>query len=165
MENILTSGSETSDSVIDLYKDMVYRIALTHTGNKHDADDIFQEVFLRYIQKSIVFDSEKHRKAWFIRVTINCSRKLFSSSWFKKTVPLDETIPTQMPEEEHLVYETLLTLQKKYKDILYLYYFENMAVSEIYSITGIKESTIRSHLTRGRQIMKEKLKGDYFYEK
>lgn len=164
MVDILTSGVETSDYVIDMYKDMVYRIALTRVGNKSDADDIFQEVFFRYIRKNTVFNSEEHRKAWFIRVTINCSNKLFTSSWFKKTIPLDEAIPTQMPEEEHLVYETLLTLPKRYKSVLYLFYFEDMSVAEISLTTGIKESTIRSQLTRGRGMMREKLKGEYFNE-
>ncbi len=164
MANILASGINTVDHVIELYKDMVYRIALTHTGNKYDADDIFQEVFLRYIRKVTVFDCEEHRKAWFIRVTINCSNKLYSSAWFKKTTRLDNEIPVQMPEEENLVYKTLIRLPKKYKTVLFLFYFENMSVAEISKTTGIKESTIRTQLSRGRDIMKQKLKGDYFSE-
>lgn len=160
--DILTSGVETSEDAIDKYKDMVYRIALTRTGSKSDADDVFQEVFMRYIRKEMNFESEEHRKAWFIRVTVNCSKKLFSTSWFRKTVPLEENCTTTMPEEEHLVYETLLTLPKKYKTVLFLYYFEDLSVSEISMTTGTKESTIRSQMTRGREIMREKLKGDYF---
>lgn len=162
--DIITSGVATSEDVIDKYKDMVYRIAITHVGNRVDADDIFQEVFLRYVRKTIVFESEEHRKSWFIRVTINCSKKHYSSSWLKKTIPLKDIVSDSISNENHLVYETLLTLPKKYKTALFLFYFEKMPVSEICSVTGVKESTIRSQLTRGREMIRNILKGGYFNE-
>ncbi len=74
------------ENVIKEYSNMVYRLAFSQTRNKSDADDIYQEVFFRYIKKNPKFETEIHRKAWFIRVTINCCKKMWLSSWFKKIV-------------------------------------------------------------------------------
>ena len=63
---------------MDKYSTMVYKLAFARTRNKENAEDIFQEVFLRYVRKQPKFESEAHEKAWFIRVTINCSKTLFS---------------------------------------------------------------------------------------
>ena len=61
------------ESVVNKYADMVYRLAFAQVRSKSDADDIFQEVFLRYVRSKPVFENEEHRKAWLIRVTVNCS--------------------------------------------------------------------------------------------
>jgi len=74
------------ESVIEEYSTMVYRLAVSQTGNRTDADDVFQEVFLRYIRRERSFESEEHRKAWLIRVTVNCCKNYFNSAWMKKTV-------------------------------------------------------------------------------
>ena len=69
-----------AETVIREYSDMVYRIAFARTGNKADADDIYQEVFLRYIRRKPEFRSEEHAKAWFIKVSVNCARKFMSKN-------------------------------------------------------------------------------------
>lgn len=152
------------DEVIEKYSTMVYRLAFNLMKSKHDADDIFQEVFLRYIRKKIEFENEEHRKAWLIRVTVNCSKKFWSSSWFKKTVPLEDTITFEMPEENNLHY-ALLKLPSKYRTVIHLFYYEALSVEEISKILNRKPSTVRMQLTRGRAMLKENLKGEYFYEK
>lgn len=78
------------DDVLSKYSNMVYKIALSQTKNAANAEDIFQEVFLRYVQADIKFANEEHRKAWLIRVAVNCCKKLWGSAWFRHTVPLDE---------------------------------------------------------------------------
>ena len=78
---------------------------------------------MRYFQKNMTFESEEHRKAWLIRVTIICSKKYWSSSWMKKTVPLeDESLIFEMPEE-NMVYTALLELPEKYRSVLHLFLF------------------------------------------
>ena len=75
----LRAGGEM-DSVIDRYQDMVYGLALTRTGNRADADDVFQEVFLAYCQCGKTFRDEEHRKAWLLRTTVNQARRVTASS-------------------------------------------------------------------------------------
>lgn len=152
------------DEVVDKYGAMIYRIALTNVKSNSDADDVFQDVFLTYIKKNKLFNDEEHRKAWLIRTTIICCKKFFSNSWFKKTTELNDTLTIDIPEMENTLYEALIKLPEKYRTVLYLFYFEEMSIAEIHEALRIKPSTIRTQLTRGRVLMKEKLGGDYFEE-
>jgi RNA polymerase sigma-70 factor (ECF subfamily) len=147
------------EDVIGRYSVMVYRLAYSRTVSRSDADDIYQEVFLRYIRKSPVFESEEHRKAWLIRVTVNCSNKQLSSAWARKTVPLDDTFSFETKEETSLQ-DTLKTLPPKYRTVIHLFYYEDLSVEQISNILGEKQSTVRTQLTRARAMLRESLKGE-----
>lgn len=147
----------SSDEIIKKYIDMVYRLALSRTKSRTHADDVVQEVFLRYISAERKFESDEHIKAWLIRVTINCSNSIFESSWFKKTVPLTEEIVFDTPEKGE-VYYAVLELPRKYRTVIHLFYYEDMPISEIAKCTGEKISTVKSQLHRGRKMLREKLK-------
>lgn len=150
---------ETVDSIFGKYKDTVFRLAYAYTKNRADADDVFQEVFLRYFKANPEFKDYNHEKAWFIRVTINCSKKLLTSSWFKRVVPIDENIRFDLEEKSKMFY-AVMTLPKKYSVVVHLYYYEDYSIKEISGITGIKETTIQSQLMRGRNMLKEILEGE-----
>lgn len=154
---------ESIKEVLDIYSNTVYRLALTRTRNKSDAEDIFQEVFLRYIKQKKQFENEEHRKAWLIRVTLNCSLKLFSSAWFRHTVPLITDLSYETQEKPE-IYFAILRLPKKYRSIIHLFYFEDLPISQISKILSTKESTIKTQLHRARQMLKLQLKGDFEYE-
>ena len=77
---------------IEQYADMVYRVALTRCKSIETAEDIFQEVFMRFSEKNPKFENDEHEKAWFIRVTINLTKNIKESAWNKKVVRLDENI-------------------------------------------------------------------------
>ena len=94
----------SSDEVIRKYFDMVYKLALSQTKNQTFAEDVTQDVFVRFIQNKDKFESEEHIKAWLIRVTINCSKSVFMSSWFKKTVPLEEDLTFDSPEKSDVYF-------------------------------------------------------------
>ena len=147
--------------MIEKYFDMVYKLAVSQTKDVHHGEDIAGEVFLKFLQSKKEFESEEHVKAWLIRVTIYLSKSLFSSSWHRKTVPLEENILAEMPQEESDVYEQVLSLPKKYRAVIHLFYYEDMSIAEISHILEINQSTVRSQLHRGRAILKEKLKGEY----
>lgn len=162
----LRAGGEM-DAIIDRYQDMVYGLALARTGNRADADDVFQEVFLAYYQSGMVFRSEAHRKAWLLRTTINQSRRVTSSSWRQKTVPLSERedVPVQFREpEENRVWEALQGLAEDYRLPIYLFYFQELSTQEIAKALAIRPGAVRMRLTRGREQLREALKGDYFDE-
>lgn len=175
MPSIKSTYSETSiDEVIEKYSKMVYGIALTHLENKTDADDVFQDVFLTYYQKSKNFNEEDHRKAWIINTTLNFCKKTSGSSWRRKIVPLDD-LPDQSEsqtrygfqfeiQEENLVFQALCELPIKYRLVLHLFYFEDMPVDVISRALKIRAGTVRMQLTRGRELIRSKLKGDYLYE-
>lgn len=148
------------ERVFHQYADMVYRLAFSQTQNRSDADDVFQEVFLRYMRRAGAFESEEHEKAWLLRVTVNCSRKLWRSAWFRRTVALDESVTFDMPEETGVA-RALLQLPQKYRTVIHLFYYEDMPVAKIAETLGMKESAVRTRLTRARELLRTRLKGDF----
>ncbi len=149
-------------TICEKYFNMIYKLALAETRDVHMAEDVTSDVFLKYMETKKVFESEEHIKAWLLRVTINAARSVFSSSWFKKTVPLEETLEAAgIPEEESEVYLAVMKLPEKYRAVIHLFYYEDFSVSEIADILNSKESTVKSQLLRARAILKETLKGVY----
>ena len=166
-DDICNENDTTIKVILKNYSDMVYRLALSQLKNKADAEDVFQEVFVKYIKTDKTFETDEHIKAWLIRVTVNCCRKLKKTAWFKHTVPLEEWSAELTNEGEHEkseVYYAVMELPPKYRTIIHLFYYEDMQVNEISSVLNMKQSTIVSQLRRARNILRKKLKGEYDYE-
>lgn len=154
------------EEIIETHKQLIYGIALTHTRNPFDAEDVFQQTFLTYYQKNKVFADAEHRKAWLIRTAINHARKITGSTWRKKTVPMAELPPEsdfqfETPEENE-VYQAVKSLPAHYKSVIYLFYFQQYTTEEIAGLLGIKPNAVRTRLSRGRALLREKLEGVYF---
>lgn len=146
--------------VIEKYADMVYRIALTRCSNVENAEDVFQDVFMKYSQKMPKFESEEHEKAWLIRVTINLTKNINNSAWNRKIVTLDENIEFETKEQED-IFSIVCSLPKDYKTVIYLSYYEGYKVKEISEILKKSEGTIKTWLFRARQMLKEKIEGGF----
>ena len=140
------------------HSDMVYRLAVARVKNKYDADDILQEVFLRFIKYKDKVENEEHLKALLIRITINCSKSLLTSGWFKRTEPLSESLSVRDEYSDTL--DAVLRLPKKYRTVIHLHYYMGYSVEEIAKILKSKPSTVKSQLHRARQKLKIDLKGD-----
>ena len=127
--------------VIEQYSDMIRRICLLHLKNQTDTEDVFQEVFLKYVLSSQPFESAEHEKAWFIRVTLNTCKDFLKSLFRHPTVPFDVlSEEAARVEPENLeVLEAVLCLPQKYKTALYLHYFEGYTAKEIGMLLNKKE--------------------------
>ncbi len=135
-------------------KDMVYRLAYSQMKNKDDADDVFQDVFCRYIKRQQKFNSAEHEKAWFIRVTLNCCKTAVTSFWKTRVDELDEN--TEMPEiEKHELEFALNQLPKKYNAVLHLFYYEDLSAEKIAAVLKTSTANVRMLLTRARRALKE----------
>lgn len=139
---------------------------MVHLKNDADTEDIFQTVFLKYVLSSVSFESDEHEKAWFIRVTINACKDLLRSFFRRHTIPLDSIIeqPASLPPDYRDVWEAVFSLPQKYRDVVYLYYFEDYTAPQISRILGKNVNTIYTLLTRSKHMLKEKLGGVYEYE-
>ena len=150
------------EQAIESYSDMIRRICLLHLNSHEDTEDVLQEVFLKYVLSSVSFESEEHEKAWFIRVTINACKDLLKNFFRTHTVALEEVMeqPALMPPDHREVLEAVLSLPAKYKEVVYLHYYEDYTVPEISGILGKNVNTIYTLLTRSRKMLREKLGGD-----
>ena len=147
---------------VERYADMVRRLCMLHLKNAADTEDIFQNVFLKYVLRSMPFESEAHQKAWFIRVTINACKDLLKSFFRSRTVSLDEVVqlPAETPPDHREVLEAVLSLPPKYKDVVYLHYYEGYTAPEISRMLGKNVNTVYTRLNRSKQLLREKLGGD-----
>ena len=148
---------------IDLYSDTIRRICMIHLKNSADTEDIFQTVFLKYALSHEDFESDEHEKAWLIRVAINACKDLLKSFW-KRTVALDEIIeqPSQISPDHKEVLEAVLSLPTRYRDVVYLHYYEDYTVPEIAQILHKNVNTVYTLLTRSKQMLQKKLEGDEY---
>ncbi len=156
-------SAEDVNRVIDDYADMVRRICFVHLKNKHDTEDVFQDVYMKYMLREDSFESKEHEKAWFIRVTINaCTdwlRYFSRRSWVPLEV-IDEE--RQVLEDKSAgVLEAVLGLPEKYHNTVYLYYYEGYSTVEIAGILGRKENTVYTWLARAKNILRERLGGEW----
>ncbi|HBI73785.1 MAG TPA: RNA polymerase subunit sigma-70 [Lachnospiraceae bacterium] len=150
---------EDFEVFVTKHENRLYRTALAITGNVADAEDMVQEAFLRAYEKAPEFESEEHEKAWLIRVTVNLCNSCLRSPWRKRTTPLLDSYPAAQSKQQELV-EQIMTLPSKYRTVIHLFYYEGYSIKDISMLTGQKEATVRSHLTRARQKLKLILKED-----
>lgn len=147
------------------YKDTVFRIAFSYCKNKSDAEDISQEVFLKYYYTEPDIADVSEEKAWLIRVTINKAKDLLKSSWYSKRCDKENLQEVcQINESQSELLEIVLNLPEKYKIPIHLYYYEQYTIAEISRIMGIKASTIQTRMQRGRKLIEKKLKEEEIYE-
>lgn len=146
---------------IERYSDTVRRLCMIHLKNHADTEDIFQTVFLKYVLSSVSFESDEHEKAWFIRVTVNACKDLLKSFFRSRTVSLEEIMdqPAALPEDNREILEAVLSLPLKYREVVYLHYYEEYTAPEISRILNKNVNTIYTLLTRSRQMLMEKLGG------
>lgn len=150
------------DRAMEQYGDTVRRLCMIHLKNYADTEDIFQTVFLKYVLSSVVFENEEHEKAWFIRVTINACKDLLKSFFYSRTVDLEGLIeqPAPVPDDHREVLEAVLSLPQKYRDVIYLHYYEGYTAPQISHLLKKNVNTVYTLLTRSKQLLREKLGGD-----
>lgn len=161
---------------MDRYSDMLFKIAYVRLMNVHDAEDVVQEVFYRYLQRQEGFTDEEYEKAWLIKVTLNSCRKIWRSAWNRhrsdeevvlyESFPVEESVQgpeesTIAAEDSNRLLEIVKSLPAKYRDVIHLFYYEEMSVREIAEVTGRKDSTVTSQLTRAREMLRKRLREEY----
>lgn len=183
-----TDGRELQQK-IDMYSDMLFKLSYIRLQNVQDAEDVVQEVFYQYIRHSQPFESPEHEKAWLLKVTLNTCRKVWRSAWRRHRDVLvgaegekaggdsieesdlssyglsSEPEEVMFRQEEHRrIMNAVLALPEKYRDVIHLFYYEELSVKEIARYTGRGISTVTSQLTRGRELLKKSLGEEYEFE-
>ncbi len=147
---------------IEQYSDMIRRLCMIHLKNYHDTQDIFQTVFLKYALSSVVFENQQHEKAWFIRVTINACKDLLKNFFRTHVISIDEVSKQlfELSSDNIDILEAVRSLPPKYKNVVYLHYYEGYTAPEIANILHKNVNTIYTYLTRSKKVLYEKLGGD-----
>ena len=147
------------EQIVRTYADMVYRIAYRYVKNSIDTDDVFSEVFLAYFKKERTFESEEHRKAWLIRVTINCAKDILGQRVHLQQLH-EETLPSQTEPDVDTymdLHNAIEQLRPEYREVIKFYYLDDLSIREIAQILNKNENTIKTQLFRARDILKSVL--------
>ncbi|MBD5128962.1 MAG: sigma-70 family RNA polymerase sigma factor [Ruminococcaceae bacterium] len=175
MEALSLTARDSFDAVMKKYTPTVYGIAFTRLKSPVDAEDVVQDVFVRYFKADLTYENEEHRKAWLIRCAVNCTNSFARSAQFRhrsETASLDEVAElssgdsteeqAERSERKSAVLDAVMALPEKYRTIVHLYYFEDMSVAEIAGTLGTRQSTVKTRLSRARDKLKTLLKGVEF---
>jgi RNA polymerase sigma-70 factor (ECF subfamily) len=151
---------------LDKYADTVRRICFVNLKNVHDAEDVFQDVFLKYLLHNPSFESEAHEKAWLIRVTLNACKDTLKSFFRRKVSSVEDllTEPSLTDEDNREVLDAVIRLPENYRVVIYLFYFEGYSALEIAAILKKNENTVYTWLSRARTRLKSDLGGEPFGE-
>lgn len=148
---------EAFENAVRAYGDTLFRVACHALGNRTDAEDIVQTVFLKLYRESKPFESEEHLKHWLLRVTVNESRRMGRSPWRQRVVPLEQWDGAFASPGESGILEAVMALEPKYRLSIYLYYYEGLSVVEVARALHAKESTVQTWLHRARAKLRQAL--------
>ena len=152
------------EEAVKVFSDTVYRVSLNILKNPEDSKDVMQNVFLRYFKHQHTFKSEEHIKAWLIRVAVNESKRYLKINNKNESVSLEEVANTLFAEnkEDGEIFTAVMSLDEKYRTVILLYYYEGYDVKEIARILKRNQATVRTQLSRARELLKPKLKEDFY---
>lgn len=151
------------DEKYSLYSDLIFKLSMTYLGNKSDAQDITQDVFVKLFTTHQTFDTPQHERYWIIRVTINACKNHLSTFWNKNTVGIEAIQDIPINDVHSDITELLYNLPPKYRIVLYLYYYENYSIEEISNALKIGKSAVKMRLKRGREKLKLDLEEEMDY--
>ncbi len=161
MKENLRSEAYLADAM-DQYGDAVYRLALCRLGCRADAEDVYQEVFLRLLRDETDFSDGEHLKAWLLRVTISRCTDMRRSAWFRRTAPLESAPDAAVPDSgtESELWQFVQALPRKLRDVVCLHYIEGYGTDEIAAMLNCRPVTVRTRLHRARKQLKLDLEGN-----
>ena len=148
------SRSAMIERIIRQYADMIYRIACQHTESTADAEDILQEVSIALVTKDAPLRDEEYLKRWLIRVTVNKCHDLYRQQKRNRTETLEDHLDTPAPARVEVM-EELRQLPEMYRNIIYLYYYENYTLQDIADALQKSINTVSSGLRRARKQLKK----------
>lgn len=145
----------TYEDAVRKYAPAVHSVCAVRLGSDADADDCFQNTFLKLYTSAPDFREEEHLKAWLLRVAINECKKFIRDN--RRTLSLDTAAPLSIPfsEDESDISWAIMRLEAKYREVLYLFYGEGYTSEEIARILGKNPNTVRTMLRRGREKLRK----------
>ena len=142
------------EELFQRHKDDVYRLALSYTKSPQEAEDVCQTVFLKFLEHGSITPGKE--RAWLMQTAANACRNLLRSAWWKRTVPMDETLPAPPPQYEG-TWEAVMKLPPKYRVLVYLRYYEELTTKEMAQLLHLSQTAVTTRLSRARQMLKAQL--------
>ena len=152
--------SDRLEELVDRHEDTLFRAALAILGDVQEAEDAVQDTFLRYLEKRPELRDGDHEKAWLLKVTANRCKSILRTRRRRPTVELLDIYPVPEEEGSRELMEAILTLPANQRLAVHLHYYEGYTSEEIGAILGQRPGTVRSHLSRAREALRQNLLED-----
>lgn len=159
------------EKLIALYGDELLRLCYLYLHDLQLSEDAVQETYLRIFKNYDRFLEKCAEKTWITRIAINVCKDYLRSPWqqrlfFGGIEPVYGKEPQgrEMEIKDDTVISAICGLKPKYREVVLLFYYQELKTREIAHILGISVSAVTVRLTRAREQLKGKLKGWYFDE-
>ncbi|WP_353056960.1 sigma-70 family RNA polymerase sigma factor [Metabacillus litoralis] len=175
MQEIIVESTqnENVDEVIDemmkRYGQEILQLVYSYVNNKAVAEDLTQEIFIKCYKAYPTFNKKSKLRTWIWRIAINHCKD-YLKSWYNKNVIVAEekSIETScnretieqtliQKDEDHRLVSAVMNLPIKYREVIYLYYYEELLIKEIALLIEKKESTVKTRLKRAKELLKDSL--------
>ena len=172
-EDAVTSDTRTqsredinaaAERLLDTYGDSILRLAYSYLHSMDDAEDVVQDTLTQYLREHPVFNIDNHEKAWCLRVAANLAKNRIKYNRLREFDELNEELVAEGREDLSFVWEAVSGLPQKYREVIHLFYHEDMTTADIAAVLGRSEATVRSQLARGRERLGSVLKEAYDFE-
>ena len=157
---------EAFEQMVLEYQMPLKRMCYMYLHDMSLAEDAVQETFLKVYRSLPQFGGGCSVKTWIMKIGVNTCRDMLRSAWFRhhdrRIVPEELPIPAEenlQPEESDDLGRAILELPVKYKDVILLYYYQDMNQDEIAEILQTSASTISRRLKRAQEKLRDVLKG------
>ena len=139
----------------------VYRVCYAFMKNAQDAEDCTEDAFVRAMTCGVAFENERHERSWLTTTAMNVCKDKLKHWWRRKVTPIDEeTELASETNEKSEVADAVMALPVKYKEVVWLYYYEGYQTDEIAAMLGRAPSTVRNQLRDARAKLKLTLGGE-----
>ncbi|MGL4736928.1 MAG: sigma-70 family RNA polymerase sigma factor [Cellulosilyticaceae bacterium] len=161
------------ERLVSAYGDSVLRMCVLYLKDRALAEDAVQETFIKVYQKYHTFKHEAGEKTWIMKIAINTCKNYRRTCWFQKVITgvdletiSEESIEGKMiqGEDEKRLFDEVMGLSIKYKEVILLYYYQELSTKEIAEVLGLKEGTVRVRLQRAREKLSVQLREVGMYE-
>lgn len=154
------------DQYIQQYGKRLYGLCLSLCKNKYDADDLYQETWLKVVKCISLYNSEQPFEPWLTKICVNTYRNILRR--IARTPVLDfktneekdavfSAIPASENPDYSSLHEAINNLPEKYRVAVILFYFQDMDISQTADVMGIPQGTVKSRLSKARKLLKEVL--------
>ncbi|MFD2657598.1 sigma-70 family RNA polymerase sigma factor [Gracilibacillus thailandensis] len=170
------TNQEILIDLMEKYGDIVFRIAFTYVKEKHLAEDLAQEIFIKCYQSLNTFQNRSSYSTWLYRITVNYCKDYVKSNYFRNLIPqpfikpkyeqVEDSVVSQIlkNEENALLFHKVLKLTVKLREVIIFYYYEGLSIDEISNILKVKPNTVKTRLYRARKNLKSHIEGGMIFE-
>ncbi|HFK1528755.1 MULTISPECIES: sigma-70 family RNA polymerase sigma factor [Bacillus cereus group] len=157
------------DEIMNKYGQEVLQIVYSYVNNKEIAEDLTQDIFVKCYKSLHTYKGNSNLKTWLWRIAINHCKD-YLKSWYNKKVIVTEDDFTYMEIQKESVEQTVIqnaedrelasavmSLPIKYREVIYLFYYEELSIKEVATVIEVKENTIKTRLKKAKELLKKGL--------